>query len=502
MALHDAASVLLMRDAVAHLRAGQFGAAERVLRQASPEQASQPDLQYVLGVALARQGRLVEAMPHLEQAVHAAPQDTEHWKTALDVAQALGDLEAQVRLYRELGKLQPANAVVHHRLGNVLRELDRLAEAEDAWRAAVAANPGFAPAHTNLGVAAKLRGDFRGAEQSFRAALILTPGAAALHRNLGSVLEQVGDLSGAEQHYRQALAHEPDDPDARKYLGGVLLEQGRLDDAFAVFMEHAQRCRGAAGASPVVEHKLAHDREQLAFLGDPGRDLNKLSIMGGARLAGTAIHRQPGVAERWASANPPVVVIDDFLRPQALEELRRFCLGSTIWRQAFPGGYLGALPEHGFAVPLLAQLGEELAAAYPEIFAGHPLLQLWAFKYGSTPTGIRMHADFAAVNVNFWITPDAANRDPEHGGLVIWDKPAPQDWDFEKYNNDQQAMTSFLEQSGAKATTVPYRANRAVIFDSDLFHETDRINFAEGYENRRINVTFLYGWRGGVKRTD
>jgi len=43
------------------------------------------------------------------------------------------------------------------------------------------------------------------------------------------------------------------------------------------------------------------------------------------------------------------------------------------------------------------------------------------------------------------------------------------------------------------------RANRAVIFDSDLFHETDMTDFEKGYENRRINITLLYGWRGGVK---
>jgi hypothetical protein len=42
---------------------------------------------------------------------------------------------------------------------------------------------------------------------------------------------------------------------------------------------------------------------------------------------------------------------------------------------------------------------------------------------------------------------------------------------------------------------IPYRANRAVIFDSDLFHETDTIEFEEGYLNRRINVTMLFGRR-------
>jgi hypothetical protein len=35
-----------------------------------------------------------------------------------------------------------------------------------------------------------------------------------------------------------------------------------------------------------------------------------------------------------------------------------------------------------------------------------------------------------------------------------------------------------------------------VIFDSNLFHATDRIAFRPGYTNRRINITLLYGRRG------
>ena len=57
------------------------------------------------------------------------------------------------------------------------------------------------------------------------------------------------------------------------------------------------------------------------------------------------------------------------------------------------------------------------------------------------------------------------------------------------------ATRDFLKRTNAKAVTIPYRCNRAVIFDSDLFHETDAIRFKEGYLNRRINVTFLYGDR-------
>jgi hypothetical protein len=183
------------------------------------------------------------------------------------------------------------------------------------------------------------------------------------------------------------------------------------------------------------------------------------------------------------------------LTDEALDKLRRFCWGSTIWRKVYPSGYLGAMPEHGFACPLLAQIDEELRSTYPAILGRHPLLQFWGFKYDSRLSGIAIHADFAAVNVNFWITPDDANRDPESGGLIVWDVPAPLDWGFAKYNDDPAAARNFLAQAGARSVTVPYRANRAVIFDSDLFHETDRIAFQEGYLNRRINITLLYGRR-------
>jgi hypothetical protein len=35
-----------------------------------------------------------------------------------------------------------------------------------------------------------------------------------------------------------------------------------------------------------------------------------------------------------------------------------------------------------------------------------------------------------------------------------------------------------------------------VLFNSDLFHKTDSYRFKPGYENRRVNVTILYGDRG------
>jgi hypothetical protein len=144
---------------------------------------------------------------------------------------------------------------------------------------------------------------------------------------------------------------------------------------------------------------------------------------------------------------------------------------------------------------LLAQIADELHRNYPTVFAPHPLTALSGFKCDSQLPPIGVHADFAAINVNFWITPNEANLDPKSGGLIIWDHAAPLDWDFAKYNTDKTAAREFLTHVGAQSVTIPYQSNRAVIFDSGLFHEVDRIVFKEGYLNRRISITLFYGER-------
>ncbi len=105
--------------------------------------------------------------------------------------------------------------------------------------------------------------------------------------------------------------------------------------------------------------------------------------------------------------------------------------------------------------------------------------------------------DSAAVSINFWITPNDANLDREHGGLVFYHAPPPPDWRIAGYNQDIDAIREFLAQSGSPATIIPYGENRAVIFDSNLFHESDAVRFRPGYENHRINVTMLFGYGEG-----
>ncbi len=91
------------------------------------------------------------------------------------------------------------------------------------------------------------------------------------------------------------------------------------------------------------------------------------------------------------------------------------------------------------------------------------------------------------------MTPDRANRNPDGGGLVVCRVPPPAAWQVHGYDADKAAIAAFLDRHAADNLVVPYRENRAVLFESRLFHRSGATDFAAGYENHRINLTLLFG---------
>ena len=301
---------------------------------------------------------------------------------------------------------------------------------------------------------------------------------------------------------------------------------GDLEGALEAFLKSHEILRGEA-AEPAIagpsafettRAKLVHDIEQFTYLDRNGRG-NKfaerarnfeavLQSLPDDLPVGQRIRLSPEQREMLGSAynsrvyraEADVVAAGAVLTGEALSRLRRFCLESTIWYDfRHSEGYLGAYRDDGFVSPLILQIAEELRHALPDVIRGLPARHMWAYKYDSDINGIATHADFAAVNVNFWITPDDANLEPDAGGLIVHKAECPPDWTFRDYNSaDKTKVNTFIRENSAGSVVVPHRQNRAVIFNSDLFHATDTIRFREGYENRRINVTILYGDRNFV----
>ena len=138
--------------------------------------------------------------------------------------------------------------------------------------------------------------------------------------------------------------------------------------------------------------------------------------------------------------------------------------------------------------------------------------------------GVPVHFDDAAVKVNMWITRPGAGVTEDDGGLVLYvvqssfaaraadqpsrayqpsrvvglrwpgtvltpplslvcttryAKPAPLEWD--PLTTTPDAAREWLRAHKAdEAHVVAHRPNRAVIFDSSLFHETDGGSFQKG----------------------
>ncbi len=538
-----------MADAVRHYDRGDRAAARSACEQILASGSKDNDARLLLAILLIEDGDAARGLSLLELIVASAPKNA---RARHALGKALARLgrsgEAVAHLERVIA-LQPANIDAYLDLGGIHLRCQQMPAAERVLRQALAAAPRHPAVLSNLGGLLAAHGDAAEAIALLRRAVTASPQTAAARYNLAIALKNSGDLEGAIAQYRVAVGLKPDYVDAWHNLGNALLDLGRVEEAAAAYESATQvrRRRGAPqagdGFSKMNPGKLRHDIEQLRYLIERGRigaEFRKViadyeaargmlpaNVNGPAasllsadlrhRLAPNynrllyrpAAEREPGGAVNpmldaaaieadYRRNAPGITFIDGFLTPAALAALRRFCLEATVWFESrYANGYLGAFLDDGFCCPLLLQIAEELRRALPDIFRHHTLRKLWGFKYDSRLSGIPMHADFAAVNVNFWVTPDEANLDPDGGGLIVWDKEAPLDWDFAKYNNDQAALRRFLTQTQARPVHVPHRQNRVVIFNSDLIHETAPLKFRDGYENRRVNITMLYGKRGG-----
>ena len=525
-----------------------------LIKQAIHENPSDPASYCNLGLVQQELGQLEEAASSFDKAIALAPGHSDAYYNLGIVRGEQYRLAEAENCYRKAIQLDPGHDQALGNLGAICHLQDRVDEAIKCYRTILGRSTATADIYRNLGDALIQNREIAEAKSCFEKSFELDPQDARAVSRLSKAVRELGRIDEAIEYACRAIEIDPLLPEAHRNLGQAYKEAGNLNEACrsyrtGLFYRRKPGDTDREGLFTFTQTsgaKLRHDIEQLEYLLEKQlvdqscrealqeyrtvlgelekRSLSTTELINlpaelrqriaptynrlvnlyeAPALKGGAVNRDldSAVIEANYRENAPgITFFDDFLTPEALDEVRRVCLESTIWYDfKHVNGYVGAYMQDGFCCPLLIQIAEELPRALPGIFGNHRLLQLWAYKYDSELDGIEMHADFAAINVNFWITPSQANRDPGTGGLIIWDKEAPLDWGIDQYNSsereDQQAIVDFLDQSKATAITVPHRQNRVVVFNSDLFHKTDGIHFLEGYENRRINITMLYGRR-------
>ncbi|PPR09281.1 MAG: hypothetical protein CFH41_02592 [Alphaproteobacteria bacterium MarineAlpha11_Bin1] len=425
---------------------------------------------------------------------------------AIAAQEARDDAAAEIA-YREVLEEIPTHTLARNNLAALLARRGNTAEALEVLDALIVEEPGYTPAYFNRGNVLLALGRTLDAVEMFRVVIDLDPDNIGAHRALGFQWLAVGHRGRSLDHFARTY-------DLRRGESRTGIAEKSLRTASAEKLKHdsdlfrnlplrsrdGQRFETLARlydqvAASLDDGVVELTDEQLEIL---GTDYNTLihSVEAPEILSGAVSPSLDAeiIEASWINNTNGIVTIDDLLTDDALRLLRRFLQQSTIWHDfTHIGGFVATYLEDGLACPLVIQIADEIRTALPQLLGQYPLTQAWAFKALNGDSPIDLHADDAVISLNFWITPDSANRNPETGGLVVYNSLPPPEWPIVDYDADRSRIQRFLAQNGDNKINVPYRENRGVIFDSRLFHGTDRPEFSHGYESHRINVTMLFG---------
>jgi tetratricopeptide (TPR) repeat protein len=318
--------------ALAHQRSGRAADAERVCREILSVDPGHAQTLHLLGLIEHQRGHSDDAIAHIRMAITREGRD-------------------------------PA---FHHNLGNILRGLDRLAEAISCYERALALAPALVDTLCNLGNTYQDLGQPEHAAAYFERALRLKPDAIELQNNLGTALQDLGRIDEAIGCYRNALALRPDLVESLDNLAGALQSQGKSDEAQACYEralvlrpdrvesliglgvvlraqgrleEAVARCRRALALSP--DHPHAHSNLGVALV-DIGRPEEAITHHK------KALALQPGRAELHYN-------LGSALQRQGLYAEALACYGRAL---ALKPDYAQAHLNRSFALLLIGEFDE------------------------------------------------------------------------------------------------------------------------------------------------
>ena len=500
-----------------------------------------------LGVIFKALGENQKAKSCYEKAIEFAPNYVNAHSNLGVVFEELGDLEKAKSCFEKAIEINPNIANIQSNLGAIFHKLGEYQKAKSCFQKAIEINPNYIDANQRLGILFKVLGDFPKAKSYFKKIIEIDPNNLVAYNHLGSLQHQLGEFQKAISFFKKIIEIDPNSLAAyinisQSYAAETNSEKA-ISSSYKALKIYHDKSTFVNQSVPLF--RLKHDVQQAKYLSSKNYKIDGLvefqkvgdeilnrkenkedknnydkkilltpdevgallpyhksdHVYKPKKISGSCINPDKNwqdVEDEYFNSSNQIMFIDNFLSEEALIELREFCLVSKVWNKEYHNKHLGAFSANGFISPIHLQIAKDLQLKLPKLFGPHNFSQFWGFKYDATlGKGINIHADFAIHNLNFWITPDEYNNNKNSGGLKVYDAPAPDDWPFANYNggfkNDK--IYKFLKDNNAKCTNVPYKFNRAVLFNSAYFHETDEIDFKDEYEGRRINNTYLFGQR-------
>jgi len=485
-------------------------------------------------------GKNSESEEAYVQALELDPNNVQALRGYSLLLKQIGKLDEARPIFERALQITPNDISLLNNFGSLQGELGDLVKGRELLSRALALDSENPAILNNIAGIYSEQLDYQQAMSHYKKALVLNPNHILALNGLGNVYREIGDWKSASQQFQKAADIDRSSLISLSNLAGVIIA-GDVDDAQKIKSGndalHAYlKNNSTLGSTSFSFFAFKHHYEQAQFLFTHGCEVSGLesflkvsskiyqdaaqqgvnSIAVGANdyammnkyFGAQHTYKLPKnipyglnpdnnwieIQERYLHVSGEIIYIDQLLTQEALDALYNYCLYSKVWIREYKNSYLGAFAYQGFISSLHLQIGREFIERMPLVFRDYKLSHLWAFKYDtSLGSGINVHADPAKVNVNFWVTPDKFHLNKEAGGLKVFTKKARDDWSFHQYNNSRDEIYRFLGGVDSESITVPYKSNRAVIFNSTLFHETDQINFVDQYEARRINMTYLFG---------
>jgi protein O-GlcNAc transferase len=194
------------------------------------------------GVQLEQAGRLPDAIAEHERALQFDPTLVQAHVNLIALYGRSGQPAKAEEHYRAVLKLNPEQfPKAHYDYGVLLMQNRRYAEAEQAFRRAIQADPSYAEAHNNLGVLLERQGRLAEAASEFQKALQIQPSYRQAHFNLGRIWVNQGRYPEAIGEFQKTLSPVDDQTPAYLYaLGATYGRAGNRRKAF-YYLEEARR---------------------------------------------------------------------------------------------------------------------------------------------------------------------------------------------------------------------------------------------------------------------
>jgi tetratricopeptide (TPR) repeat protein len=195
--------------------------------------SNQAELHAEMARALLKEGRINEAIEHLQKSLEIEPNQAD-LHGALGMALLLqGSVDQAMEHWQKSLEIDLNNNKIQFSLGSAFLSRGRIDEAIQHLEEAVRLDPDHAMAHHDLGVALAKKGRKDEAVEHLLRAVQIEPGYADAFHDLGKVLLDEQKNDQAEGCFRKAMAIKPADAEIRSDLGRALKKQGKIQEAIA-----------------------------------------------------------------------------------------------------------------------------------------------------------------------------------------------------------------------------------------------------------------------------